>query len=177
MRVPRRMAFVVVSALLFLELPRNGNVADAQVLVRDHRPGFGLAIVVNKSNPLENLSITDLRKIFLGQRSHWPHGRHIAVLMMDTGPERETMLREVYQMSEREYRIHFLRGMFAEDVLVVPKTLADPVVMRKFIFNAPGAIGYLLPRDLDPSVKVLRIDGLLPEDKDYRLQVDARLAY
>jgi hypothetical protein len=172
----RRVLFILMGAALLLDSSRSGLVAVAQVASRDRRPASGLAIVVNKTNPVENLSLGDLRKIFMGQKSGWPHGTRIAVLMMDSGPERETMLREVYRMSEREYRNHFLRGLFAEDVRVVPRTLANPVVMRKFVFNAPGAIGYVLPRDIDPSVKVIRIDGLLPEDKDYKLQVDARLS-
>jgi hypothetical protein len=35
----------------------------------------------------------------------------------------------------------------------------------------PGAIGYLRISDVDPTVKVVRIDELLPEDKGYKLHV------
>jgi hypothetical protein len=45
----------------------------------------------------------------------------------------------------------------------------------KFIFNAPGAIGYLRASDVDESVKVLRIDGHLPNDRDYTLLIDETL--
>jgi hypothetical protein len=43
--------------------------------------------------------------------------------------------------------------------------------VRKFIFNVPGAIGYVRLSDVDPTVKVIRIDGRLPEDKDYELRL------
>ena len=43
--------------------------------------------------------------------------------------------------------------------------------VRKFIFNVPGAIGYLRKSDVDATVKIVRIDGLDPEDKDYKLRV------
>jgi phosphate transport system substrate-binding protein len=133
-----------------------------------------LAIVVNRSNPVDNLSFDELRRIFMGERGHWQNGRRIAVLMMEHGsPERETILRNVYRMTEARYIDHFLRGMFAEDVTIVPKTLDGATRVRKFIAQAPGAIGYLRASDADESVKVLRIDGLLPSDKDYRLQIDA----
>lgn len=93
--------------------------------------------------------------------------------MLDYGqPERQTILRLVYRMQEAQYQDHLLRGMFRGDVFVSPKTLSSPVVMRKFVFNAPGAIGYLRTTDVDGSVKVVRVDGLLPDDKDYRLQID-----
>jgi len=92
--------------------------------------------------------------------------------MLDYGPERRTALRLVYRMDEDGYQDHSLRGMFRGDAFVAEKTLASPVIMRRFVFNAPGAIGYLRASDVDDSVKVVRIDGLLPKDKDYRLQID-----
>ena len=132
-----------------------------------------LAIVVNRSNPIDNLSFGELRKIFLGERSHWPNGHRIAVVMLNYGqPERQTVLRLVYRMDEDGYQDHVLRGMFRGDVFVAPKTLASPQILRKFVFNAPGAIGYLRASDVDDSVKVVRIDGLRPEEEDYRLTID-----
>jgi hypothetical protein len=118
-----------------------------------------------------------LRKIFLGERNHWPNGHRIAVAMLDYGqPERETVLRLIYRLDESGYQDRLLRGMFLGDVFVAPKTLASPLILRKFVFNAPGAIGYLRASDVDGSVKVIRIDGMLPDNKDYRLQIDERSA-
>jgi len=138
-------------------------------------PSQALAIVVNRSNPIDNLSFGELRKIFMGDRSHWPNGHRIAVVMLNYGqPERKTVLRLIYRMDEDGYQDHVLRGMFRGDVFVAPKTLASPEILRKFVFNAPGAIGYLRASDVDDSVKVVRIDGLLPEEEDYRLPIDER---
>ena len=53
------------------------------------------------------------------------------------------------------------------------KILASPTGVRKFIFNVPGAIGYLRIGDVDATVKILRIDELLPEDKGYKLRLQA----
>ena len=78
-------------------------------------------------------------------------------------------------MNEATYRNHFLKEMYRGDVFAAPKTLTSPEVMRKFIFNAPGAIGYLRASDVDESVKVLRIDGHLPNDRDYTLLIDETL--
>jgi hypothetical protein len=48
------------------------------------------------------------------------------------------------------------------------------VGVRKFVFNVPGAIGYLRPEDVDDSVKVVRIDGHLPSDAEYPLKIAER---
>jgi len=134
-----------------------------------------LAVVVNKSNPVEKLSMAELRKVFLGERSHWPNGRRITLVMMESGqPERDAVLHMIYQMSETDFNNHFLRGMFTGEVFVSPKTLATPVGVCKFIFNVPGAIGYVRATDVDESVKVIRIDERLPEDRGYRLHVPPR---
>jgi ABC-type phosphate transport system substrate-binding protein len=134
--------------------------------------GDPLAIVVNRSNPVDDLPFSELRKIFLGSRSHWSNGRRITIVMRDPGePERRTILHEVCGMSEDQLKTHFLRGLFTGEILVSPKVLSTPSGVRRFIFNVPGAIGYLRERDVDDSVKVVRIEELLPGDKGYRLRV------
>jgi len=166
----RRTLLVSVSALLLvgvlalLPSPLGGAGSDQSV-----------AIIVNPSNPVENCSFDDLRKIFMGEKSHWPNGRRITLVMLDPAqPERKVVLREIYNMSEKDLNNHFIQGVFTGGVLAPPKTLASAAEVRKFVFNVPGAIGYVKGADVDQSVKILRIDGRLPDDKDYRLRLQAR---
>jgi hypothetical protein len=44
-----------------------------------------------------------------------------------------------------------------------PKVLDTPKGVRRFVFNVPGAIGYIRSDEVDSSVKVLRIAGAVPE--------------
>jgi ABC-type phosphate transport system substrate-binding protein len=172
----RILNFVAVAMMLGLIQNQTAQAAPPSSQTRSN-PSQSLAIVVNRSNPIDNLSYRELRKIFLGERNHWPNGHRIAVAMLDYGqPERETVLRLIYRLDESGYQDRLLRGMFLGDVFVAPKTLASPLILRKFVFNAPGAIGYLRASDVDDSVKVIRIDGMLPDNKDYKLQIDERSA-
>jgi len=135
-------------------------------------PRQDLAIVLNRANPVDNLLEKDLRQIFLGERSHWPDGHRITLVMMDEGaPERRAVLLQICRMNEADFARHFLHGLFTGEVFVSPKTLATPVGVRKFIFNVPGSIGYLSSSDVDTTVKVVRIDGVLPGEKGYKLKV------
>jgi ABC-type phosphate transport system substrate-binding protein len=134
-----------------------------------------VAIIVNQSNPVENFSFDDLRKIFLGERSHWPNGRRITLVMLDASqPERKAVLRDIYGMSEKDFNNHFIQGVFSGAVFVSPKNLATPPDVLKFVFNVPGAIGYVRASDVDSTVKVLRVDGRVPADKDYRFRLNVR---
>ena len=169
----RRLTSLFIAALL-VTWPKVDRV---RALGAPPETGSGtepLVIVVNRSNPLDELSSAELRKIFLGNRSHWANGRRITLVMREPGePERNAIIRDVCGMTEDQLKNHFLHGLYTGEILVSPKTLSSPVGVRKFIFNVPGAIGYLRIGDVDPTVKVVRIDELLPEDKGYKLHVQA----
>jgi len=174
MRFRNRITGVLAALAILFALVRDPKAQAGSASVEHGvNPGKTLAIIVNRSNPVNNLSFAELRKIFLGERNHWQNGHRIAIAMLDYGQvERRTVLHLVYHMDEHGYQEYLLRVMFRGDVFQAPKTLASPLIVRKFVFNAPGAIGYVRASDVDDSVKVVRIDGLLPEDKNYRLQID-----
>ena len=163
--------FVGLAALLLVAQPREASAPRPGP--EQTPPSQPLAIVVNRANSVDDLSMPELRRIFLGERSHWPNGRRITLVMREPGePERTAILKDVCQMNEGELKNHFLHGLFTGEILVSPKILATPVGVRKFVFNVPGAIGYLRLSDVDNSVKILRVDEFLPEDKGYKLRVE-----
>jgi ABC-type phosphate transport system substrate-binding protein len=176
----QRSTILVITALLLAQ-PHIGAIhsfvrVPYSALTEAPVASEPLVIVVNRSNPVDDVSFSELRKIFLGTRSHWANGRRITLVMREPGePERVAILRDVCGMSEDQLKNHFLHGLFTGEILVSPKILSSPTGVRKFIFNVPGAIGYLRVGDVDSSVKVLRIDELLPEDKGYRLHVQSEL--
>lgn len=131
-----------------------------------------LAIIVNQSNPVDDLPSRELHAMFLGERSHWSNGRRITLVMMEPGQlEREAVLREVCRMNESDLHRRLVQGLLTGEILVSPKTLSSPEGVRKFVFNVPGAIGYLRVSDVDETVKVLKIDGHSPNDPQYTLKV------
>jgi len=173
-RLASLMILVGLAAFVFATPPNNAASSVRYPLPEQTLPTQPLAIVVNRSNAVDDLSISELRRVFLGERSHWPNGRRITLVMREPGePERKTILRDVCQMNEGELKNHFLHGLFTGEILVSPKILATPVGVRKFVFNVPGAIGYLRLSDVDNTVKIVRVDEFLPEDKGYRLHVEA----
>jgi len=132
-----------------------------------------LAIIVNRENPLDNLSMSELRTIFLGERTHWPNGRKITLVTMEDGhAEGVAIARDVCRMSEADLRRRYLQKRYTNEMLVPPKTLVTPKFVREFVFNVPGAIGYLRPEDVDDSVKVISIDDHRPADAEYPLHIE-----
>lgn len=171
------MLTILTTAVLLLEVSptaaKGGTSPTAQASVADQN----LAIIVNQSNTIDDITLKELRTVFLGERSHWPNGRRITLVMMDPGePERKAVLRDICRMSETEFSRHFLQGLFTGEVFVSPKTLASPTGVRKFVFNVPGAIGYVRAADVDGTVKVIRVNGHTVDDPEYPLRIEARPA-
>jgi len=161
---------IVAAGVLLLQVSPGGAAPEPPPAGDDT-----LAIIVNQANSLDDLSLKDLKTVFLGERSHWPNGRRITLVMMDPGlAERKAVLRDVCHMSEPEFSRHFLQGLFTGEVFVSPKTLSTPTGVRKFVFNVPGAIGYLRASDLDGTVKAIKVNGLRPEDAEYPLKIEVR---
>lgn len=134
--------------------------------------GNGLAIIVNKANPTEELSFVELRKIFLAERTRWPEGELIMVAMRDTGQsERGAILQSICQMNESEFNRYFLQATFTGAVQSPPKRFSTVIGIRDFVAAVPGAIGYVRVSDLNASVKPLRVNGRLPNDPGYELVV------
>ncbi len=134
-------------------------------------PTRALAIIVNRANPVERLSSADLRRAFLLQRQRWPDGRKVTVVLREEGQaERTEALALICGMGEAEYARYVRQEIFRGNVNP-PRTVRSAENMRLFVFNAPGAIGYVHADEIDSTVRVVRVDGRLPGDVGYPLVV------
>jgi ABC-type phosphate transport system substrate-binding protein len=129
-----------------------------------------IAIIINPTNPTDNLSGQELRQIFLAEQQRWPNGDVIKVIMRSPGqPERATVLQHVYEMQERDFSRYFLQAVFTGTVQAVPKRFATAAGVCQFVASVPGAIGYVRSSDVDGSVKIVRLDKRLPGEPGYGL--------
>jgi ABC-type phosphate transport system substrate-binding protein len=131
-----------------------------------------LAIIVHRSNSVENLSLAELREYFLAERSSWSTRQKIRVAMREPGSsEREVVLRLICGMiRDQDFTTYFLRAKFSEQVIEEPRSLNSTPDMIRFVANVSGAIGYVRADEVDPSVRVIRVDNLAPGDPGYKLK-------
>jgi phosphate transport system substrate-binding protein len=161
----RRACLTVLLAALPFALPPRASGQQAPP------PSPPLAIVVHRSNPVDDLTTAELRRIFLLDTQTWPHGRKITVVLREKGQaERTDAIRLVCGLSERDYERHILFRTFQGSVGIGPRSIQSAAAMLRFVYSAPGAIGHVNAVEADASVKVLRIDGLLPDDARYPLR-------
>jgi phosphate transport system substrate-binding protein len=145
---------------------------SASAPIRQTRAQVELAIIVNKSNPNDNLSFSELREYFMAERNNWSSGAgKVRVIMREPGvAEREAVLRLIYDMDEKDFNSYFLGKKFRGEILEEPRLRTSTPDMIKTISNVPGSIGYVRADEVDASVKVIRVDGLAPGDAGYRIK-------
>lgn len=113
-------------------------------------------VVVSKTNSIAPLSREEIRRIFMGEKSAWPGGKRITVLMLAYDhPERAVILQTLFRMTGSEYTKYFLQAAFTGHVLAAPRDLPSAAQMKAHLAANPNAIGYLKKEDLDDSVKVV----------------------
>jgi hypothetical protein len=130
-----------------------------------------LAIIVNAKNPASNISLADLRKTFSGDRRGWDGKETLIIVPAPDTPERATMLRVIYRMSEVQYKEYWLGKIFrgeatSEPVVVVSRRLATDGVAA--MSHAIACIP--LSEVRGGSVKILKIDGHSPGENGYPLR-------
>jgi phosphate transport system substrate-binding protein len=125
----------------------------------------GIAVIVNKQNPLENLSLNQIRQIFQGEITDWgqfhlkPHPIHIITREEGSGT------RNAFE--------EMVMGKHAE---ITPLALVQDSngSVRELVANDPYAIGYISMGLVDQRVRALSVDGVAPtrqnvKSRDYKL--------
>lgn len=130
-----------------------------------------LAVVVNKDTPVTDLSLDEVRKIFLGDRQYWT--AKLPVVLLIRAPmarERDITLRVIYQMDEAQYKRYWIAKIFRAESATPPKIVYSNDMAHEMTATIPGAISIVDAADVPPGVKVVRIDGHLPSEADYPLK-------
>src|SRR5262245_8654809 len=125
-----------------------------------------VAVVVHGDVALDGLTLADLRRITLGDREFWPGSARITLLIRaPIARERDVVLKDVCQMSEAQFRQHWIGKVFRADTAVAPKIVYSTEMAIDLVNRIPGAITFIEAAQVNRQLKVLRIDGRLPGDK------------
>jgi ABC-type phosphate transport system substrate-binding protein len=146
-----------------------GNFYDSP-LPQSSRGG-DIAVVVNADTPVTDLSLAEVRKVFLGDRQYWNSKLPVVLLMRaPAARERDVVLRVIYQMSEEQYKQYWVAKVYRSEVTGAPKVVYSENMQYDLVSAMPGAIAVVEARNVHPGVKVVRVDGMLPGEKGYPLR-------
>ena len=137
--------------------------------------GEPIVVIVNSANPVDNLSMSELRKLWLSDKSHWDSGKPVISVMVGAGaPQRSAFLRMVCGMNEADFNKYFLQAAFTGKYVTPPKEVAGVVGIKSTVAASPGAIGFIKASDFsvsDSGVKPVKVDGISAANPAYKLRM------
>lgn len=130
-----------------------------------------IAIVVHPSVAESNITMEQLRRLFLAEQQFWADKtRVILLLRAPVAADRDLILDRIYHMDENEFRRYWIAKIFRAEVPSGPKVVFSSNMALELVTAIPGSITFLPTSELDLNVKVLSIDGFLPHDSEYPLR-------
>jgi ABC-type phosphate transport system substrate-binding protein len=131
----------------------------------------GLAVVVNKANSTESLSVAQLRRLLLGDVRTWPDKKAVTLISRESSSDVfKCVLSSIVRMSEAEYRRYIVNAEFrGGDPLAVQAVNSDAGA-AKVIAGAAGSIAVIQASDLPAitgEVRVVKVNGKEPGEAGY----------
>jgi phosphate transport system substrate-binding protein len=126
-----------------------------------------VAIVVDPNNPKADISLEELKQLFLGKRGEWPDGARAVPVDLEAGSAaREAFNAAVLKMDQAAVERHWtdqkMRGAG-----VSPKVASSPASALKLVARVRGGVAYVPVSAVDSSVKVLTVGGQAPSAAGY----------
>ena len=130
-----------------------------------------IAVVVHPSVSADNLSLADLRRILTGDREFWPGGDRVTIFIRaPIARERDVVVKNVCQMTEAQFRQHWIGKVFRAETPSGPKIAYSGESTIEQVARTPGGIGLVMMPVTAKNVKVIRIDGRAPGQSGYTLR-------
>jgi len=161
--IKRFVVFVWITIIVFPVLQDPSAAQTAR--------GTDIAVIVHPDTPVSDLSLSEVRKVLLGERQYW--NSKLPVVLLIRAPvarERDVVLRVIYQMSEAQFKQYWVAKIFRAEIVSPPKIVYSNDLQYDLVSAMPGAIAFVDARNVRPGLKVLRVDGHLPGERDYPLR-------
>jgi ABC-type phosphate transport system substrate-binding protein len=127
------------------------------------------AVVVNPANPVRQLSLVELAKIFRAKTNSWTSGKNITIVLRDPGtPGAKFVIEKVLGGTVDEGKT-VLNDPSRKSTVPVVFAESDEEVLKIVEGNA-GAIGVIDVYNITGGVKVVKIDDKQPFDPGYALK-------
>ena len=131
----------------------------------------GLAIVVHKGSTVDNVSMAELRNIFMANQQFWAdRSRIILLVRAPQSDERDYVLNRIYQMDEAQFRQYWIAKMFRAEIPRGPKIVFSSDMTLDLVVAIPGSISFMRADQVTDDVKIIKVDGLLPGEEGYPLR-------
>src|ERR1700687_5010474 len=127
-----------------------------------------VAVVVNMKNPVTHMTVSDLRKVFAGEKRTWPGGIPVKLIIRAPGAHEHEVVLHLLQLSESEFKSYWIAQVYKGD-RIEPVAVFSNGMQKEAVISIPGAIAIMAAADVKPGLKILKIEDKLPGQDGYPL--------
>lgn len=114
-----------------------------------------VVIIVHPSNALTEISVDDVKKIYLGKKKFFPGGGKVVPGDQPKGTEsRKFFYGGIIGRSESKLKSYWSRLIFTGKGSP-PKVVGFDRIVKEWVANKPKAMGYIMRSEADDTVKIL----------------------
>ena len=129
-----------------------------------------IAVIVNKSNAVSDISYDKLKKILEARQQYWDNGEKITLIFKPiTSNETRTLIDMVYKIKYEEFDKYWFLRVYNNKIMEFPKILNSAGTINILVSEIPGAIAFIGVDEVSKrgNIKVLRVDGKMPGEDGF----------
>ena len=115
-----------------------------------------ILFIANRSVPEVELSKSDIKAIYLGNRGQWSDGSRIRLATIKKSDIHKTVTRSFLKKTPSQFRAYWRKRLYTGEGKM-PKSCSSEAALIKYVSANKGAIGYISSGKLPDSIKFIKI--------------------
>jgi len=114
-------------------------------------------VVANASKQIDGLTAYEVERIFLGKMKRWPDGRVVDVVYNEEKASQIAFSEHYLNRSWRQVATYWRKKLYSGRSML-PVFIDGHEQVKEYLASHPDAISYLDSDELDPRVKVIKVE-------------------
>ena len=116
-------------------------------------------VIANPANPADSISSSDLKKMFLGDKTSWGNGAKVtAATLAAESPDYNSAIKKATGMASADFKRYMLQMTFTGKPVTLPRGFDSGAAVAHFVSATPGAVGCVPASAAAAGVKVLKVE-------------------
>ena len=132
-----------------------------------------VAVIVNKSNPVSDISYNEIKQILEARKQYWDTGEKITLIFKPiASTETRTLIDAIYKIKYEEFDKYWFSMVYSNKITEFPRMMISTSTMNILVSEMLGAIAFLGINEVSKrgNIKVLKVDGKMPDENGYPLK-------
>ncbi|HHT9160105.1 MAG TPA: hypothetical protein ACFYEH_09615, partial [Candidatus Brocadiaceae bacterium] len=108
-----------------------------------------IAVIVNKLNPVSDISYNELKQILEARKQYWDNGKKIMLIFKPVASnETRTLIDKVYKIKYEDFDKYWFWKMYKNEIMEFPKILNSSGTINILVSEMSGAIAFIGVNDV-----------------------------